>query len=355
MKQVKNNFRKYGFAIIGTGAIAHIHASAILSIESAQLLAVQSQTFAKAEEFAIRYGCQVFDNIDDLLQIDGLDIVCVCTPSGSHLTPSLKVIEAGKHCLIEKPIEITLEKIDQMLAAAKLKQVKIAVVFPDRFYPDSRKLKSAVEEGRFGKVVLASAAVKWSRSAAYYASAAWRGTWALDGGGALMNQAIHTVDMLQWCMGPVVSVMANTNNMKHTDIEVEDTVVAILKFANGALGTLECSTAVYPGELKRIEIMGTHGSAILEDNRFKKWQFEPVEDGDTDVVRSVDTSTSPSGVADPLSIQTLGHQYQMEDLISAINSGTAPVVDGGEGRKSVEIVLAIYQSAHTGMPVEIKI
>ncbi len=353
MEREEIGFRKFGFAIIGTGAIADVHATAILAMEHAQLLGVQSQTLARASQFAVRYGCEVYENIDDLLQIKGLDIVCICTPSGSHLAPALKAIQAGKHCLIEKPLEVTLEKADQLLQAAKLKQVKVAVVFPDRFYPGSQQLKKAIAKGRFGKMVLASAAVKWSRSAAYYASAAWRGTWALDGGGALMNQAIHTVDLLQWCMGPVVSVMASTSNIKHTDIEVEDTAVAILKFASGALGTLECSTAIYPGELKKIEIMGTSGSVILENNHLKKWQFDEVQDGDNTVVEPVQTSALLGGVADPLAIRSSGHQQQLEDLIAAISTGKEPLVNGEEGRKAVEIVLAIYRSAKTGREIKI--
>jgi UDP-N-acetyl-2-amino-2-deoxyglucuronate dehydrogenase len=168
-----------------------------------------------------------------------------------------------------------------------------------------------------------------------------------------MNQAIHTVDLLQWCMGPVVSVMASSSNLKHTNIEVEDTIVALLKFANGALGTLECSTAIYPGELKKIEIMGTQGSAILEDNHLIKWSFEQPVAADQHMIVTADTTDLNGGVADPMAIRTLGHQHQIEDLMEAIHSDRVPLVSGEEGRKAVAIVLAIYKSAQTGTQVEI--
>jgi len=342
-----------GFAIVGTGAIAGIHAQAIQAIENAVLLGAYSLTKSKAEAFAQENNCRSFDSLEDLLNIEGLDIVCICTPSGAHLDPALKAIEAGKHCLIEKPLEVTLERSDKIITAAKAKNVKIAVVFPTRFYPASQQLKQVIDQGRFEKPALASAYVKWNRTDAYYQSNAWRGTWQLDGGGALMNQAIHSVDMLQWCMGPVESVMAMSGNIKHTGIEVEDTLVALLRFESGAMGTLECSTAVYPGSFKRLEIMGTGGTVVIEDNDFQQWQFEKGQEQDSTVNVSKSADPSKGGFADPKAISYLGHQKQMEDLIEAIKRGGTPLIDGIEGRKSVEIVLAIYKSAETGQRVKL--
>ena len=342
-----------GFAIVGTGAIAGIHAQAIQAIENAVLLGAYSLTKSKAEAFAQENNCRSFDSLEDLLNIEGLDIVYICTPSGAHLDPALKAIEAGKHCLIEKPLEVTLERSDKIITAAKAKNVKIAVVFPTRFYPASQQLKQVIDQGRFEKPALASAYVKWNRTDAYYQSNAWRGTWQLDGGGALMNQAIHSVDMLQWCMGPVESVMAMSGNIKHTGIEVEDTLVALLRFESGAMGTLECSTAVYPGSFKRLEIMGTGGTVVIEDNDFQQWQFEKGQEQDSTVNVSKSADPSKGGFADPKAISYLGHQKQMEDLIEAIKRGGTPLIDGIEGRKSVEIVLAIYKSAETGQRVKL--
>jgi len=340
---------QFNFAIVGTGAIAGIHATAIAAIEHANLLGVYNRSEDKAKAFAEQYNCSAYHSLEDLLKLKDLDIVCICTPSGAHLEPALKVIEAGKHCLIEKPIEVTLEKTDKLINAAKAKGITLAVVYPTRFYDISKAAKKAIENKRFGNMVLGSAYVKWSRTEAYYNSAEWRGTWALDGGGALMNQAIHSVDMLQWYMGPIESVQAFATNARHKNIEVEDTVVAAIKFANGALGTIECTTASYPGVLKRLEIMGTTGTVTLEDNDVAKWQFEH-EDAADELIRAQFSSngSAKGGASDPLSINYLGHQRQMEDMMQAIKTGSKPLIDGVEARKSVEIVLAIYESARSG-------
>jgi UDP-N-acetyl-2-amino-2-deoxyglucuronate dehydrogenase len=343
----------FGFAIVGTGAIAGIHAKAIAVIKNAKLLGAYSLTKSRAEAFSQENNCLAYDSLDELLKIEGLDIVCICTPSGAHLEPAIKAIEAGKHCLIEKPIEVTLAKSDKIIEAARKKGVEVAVVFPTRFYPAGQDLKAAIDNGRFKKIALASSYVKWSRTEEYYNSNKWRGTWSLDGGGALMNQAIHSVDMLQWCMGPVESVMAISGNIKHTKIEVEDTLVALLKFENGAMGTIECSTAVYPGAFKKLEIMGTAGTVVMEDNDLVQWQFDVEHDEDKNVITSTGAHSSKGGVSDPRSISYFGHQKQMEDMIEAIRTGGKPLIDGLEGRKSVEIVLAIYKSAQTGKLVKL--
>jgi len=344
--------RKFGFAIVGTGSIAGIHAQAIAALDNGVLLGVFSKTEEKAKVFANQYSCKVYSSLEDLIQIDGLDIVCICTPSGAHMEPALKSIKAGKHCLIEKPLEVSLDKCDEIIDAAEENNVKVAVVYPTRFYPVSEELKKALNTDRFGNLVLGSAYVKWSRDEKYYNSAAWRGTWELDGGGALMNQAIHSVDMLQWYMGDVESVQAITGNLKHKNIEVEDTAVAILRFKNGALGTIECSTAVFPGAYKRLEIMGTKGSVVMEDNSLHEWQFESKIDDDDRIKESYSGNhLSKGGVANPMDISYYGHQKQMEDLIDAIVFDRKPLIDGIEGRKSVEIVRAIYDSAKTGKTI----
>lgn len=342
-----------GFGIIGTGAIAGIHAQAIKAIKNAKLVGAYSLTTAKVDEFAKQYDCHAYYALDELLQTEELDIVCICTPSGAHLEPALKAIAAGKHCLIEKPIEVTLAKTDQIIKAAKQHNVQVAVVFPTRFYTGSQDLKKAINTGRFGQLSLGSAYVKWSRTPEYYASNKWRGTWELDGGGALMNQAIHNVDMLQWCMGPVQSVMAIAGNTRHKNIEVEDTLVAILKFANGGMGTIECSTAVYPGAYKKLEIMGTAGTVVMEDNDIVQWQFEQQTAEDDKINETKETHSSSGGVSDPKAISYSGHQKQMENMIDAIYNNGKLLIDAEEGRKSVEIVLAIYKSARTGQQVNL--
>jgi UDP-N-acetyl-2-amino-2-deoxyglucuronate dehydrogenase len=343
-----------GFGIIGAGTIAGIHAHAIKSIPNAKLFGVYSINKNKSQAFADTHHCVSYDSLEEMLNVSGIDIVCICTPSGIHLDPAIKCIEAGKHCVIEKPLEVTLEKCDNIIEAANKAGIKTAVIFPSRFYEASKQIKNALNEKRFGGLVLGDAYVKWSRSDAYYKSSAWRGTWQLDGGGALMNQGIHSVDLLQWYMGSVESVQSVSANIKHKGIEVEDTVVSTLKFANGALGTIECSTAVFPGALKRIEIMGTAGSAVLEENNLVKWEFEKMSGEDEIILRKMSAgNASHGGVSNPADISFAGHQSQLEDMMQSIATGREPLINAIEGRKSVEIVLAIYQSAKTGKRIRL--
>ncbi len=343
--------KQFGFGIIGAGTIAHIHARAIAAIANARLVGIYSRGIAKSEAFAKEHHCVAYTTLDEMVKVPEIDIVCICTPSGIHMEPALVCIEAGKHCLIEKPLEVTLQRCDQIITAAKKTGVKIGVVFPSRFYDESLRIRKAIDENKFGHLALGSAYVKWSRTEAYYQSGKWRGTWQFDGGGALMNQGIHSVDLLQWYMGPVESVQAFAANIRHKNIEVEDSLVAALRFTNGAVGTLECSTAVYPGALKRIEIMGTEGTAVLEESNLIKWQFksgEKAEDPADQLGKAVQ-----GGIADPADISFMGHQKQIEDFLLSIENDCRPLVDAEEGRKSVEIVVATYESARTGSMVKL--
>lgn len=348
--------KQFGFGIVGAGVISNIHAMAISSIDNAKLIGVYSINKNKSDVFANKNNCTAYNTLEEMVKNPEIDIVCICTPSGIHLDPALKCIEAGKHCLIEKPLEVTLEKCDRIIEAAHKTGVKIGVIFPSRFYEASMQVKKSIDEKRFGELVLGDAYVKRYRSAEYYKSSTWRGTREFDGGGALMNQGIHSVDLLQWYMGAVESVQSVTANIRHKEIEVEDTVVSTLKFANGALGTIECSTAVFPGALKRIEIMGTAGTAILEESNLIKWQFEKATSEDEMIIQTMSRgNVSHGGVSNPADISFIGHQKQMEDMIKCIETGDTPFIDGLEGRKSVEIVLAIYESARTESMVKLPI
>lgn len=344
---------KTGFGIIGAGTISHVHAKAISEIPEARLIGIEGSNREKVASFAMKHGCMAFDTLEEMLAHPDVDVVCICTPSGAHLEPALQAIRAGKHCLIEKPLEITLERCDAIIEAADQAGVQVGVIFPSRFYEAASHLKSTIDAGRFGAMVLGDAYVKWHRTDAYYKSAAWRGTWKLDGGGALMNQGIHSVDLLQWYMGPVASVQAFVANRKHHSIEVEDTVVASIRFASGALGSIEASTAIWPGSLKQIEILGTEGSAVLQESDLTHWDFlnDLPEDHD---IRNAGGVSSGGGVSNPADISHMGHLYQIKDMIRAIEVGSAPAIDGVEGRKSVEIVLAIYQSAREGRMINIR-
>jgi predicted dehydrogenase len=217
-------------------------------------------------------------------------------------------------------------------------------------------LKQAVDQGRFGRVTVGDAYVKWYRTQQYYDSGAWRGTWKLDGGGALMNQAIHSVDLLIWLMGPVAEVSAYTATLAHERIEVEDVAVAALRFANGALGVIEATTAAYPGSLKRIEIHGSAGSAVLEEENIKTWQFSKMTNRDRALLeRMADRTRTGGGAADPAAIGHHGHARQFRDFAEAIRKGRAPSIDGAEGRKAVEVILAVYKSARTGRAVKLPV
>lgn len=344
----------YGFGIVGLGLIADFHAQAIQNMTGGKLVACLSRSEDKANAFAKKYNCRGYASMDAFLTNPELDIVTVCTPSGYHMEPALKAIESGKHVIVEKPLEITLERCDKIIDAAERAGVKLATVFPSRFHEVAGIIKSTIESGRFGKLVLGDAYVKWFRSQEYYDNGGWHGTKKLDGGGALMNQSIHAIDVLQWFMGPVHSVQAYSSVLGHKRIEVEDTAVAVLKFENGAMGVIEGSTAVYPGFLKRIEINGTNGSVILEEEDLKEWSFKEETKADKEIKEKFTAVTdSGGGVSDPGAISFRLHQLQFEDFIKSLSSGGTSLVEGKEGRKAVEIILAIYKSASTGKMVKL--
>ncbi len=339
--------KNFGFGIIGTGSIAAIHAKAILAIPEAKLIGVYNRTYEKALDFSESYSCHAYKDLDNLLEDENITILCICSASGTHLEIAERAIRAGKHCLIEKPLEITVDRCQQIIQLAEEYQVKIGTVFPTRFYPNSKKIKAKLTEGAFGTLVMGSAYIKWHRAASYYQSAAWRGTWALDGGGALMNQGIHALDMLLWYMGPVEFVQALKGNSVHQSIEVEDSLVAQLQFKNGALGAIECTTAAYPGSAKKIEIIGSTGSAVLTENQLTQWDFQDHLNDSELQVTAADKMPN-AGASDPMAISHYGHQLQIQDFIDAIAENRKPFVDAAEGLKSVAVICAIYKSAEEG-------
>jgi predicted dehydrogenase len=341
-----------GFAVVGCGMIAGFHARAITEIPGARLVGGYSSRFEATETFAAEHGGRAYRSLDELLGDPAVQVVNVCTPSGAHLEPAVAAAKAGKHVVVEKPLEITLERCDAVIRACDEAGVNLITIFPSRFSGANVALKRAIDAGRFGRLTLGDTYVKWWRTQQYYDGGGWRGTWALDGGGAYMNQAIHNVDLLSWFMGDVAEVSAITATLAHERIEVEDVGVAALRFASGALGTIEATTSAFPGLLKRTEVHGDAGSAIVEQDTIKLWQFATEEPGDADLLREFgEASATPGGAGDPKAISHLGHRLQLEDLIRAIENGGRPLVDGREGRKSVEIILAIYESSRTGRRV----
>jgi predicted dehydrogenase len=343
-----------GFGIIGCGMIANFHARAIGDVRGAKLIGGYDAVPAMADKFAAAQNCKAYRTLDDMLADPAIDAVTIGTPSGAHLDPAVAAARAGKHVIVEKPLEITLRRCDKIIEECEKAGVVLSTIFPSRFHDSSRELKKAVEQKRFGKLTLGDAIVKWFRTQAYYDSGAWRGTWELDGGGALMNQAIHSVDLLFWLMGPVVEVRSLTGLLAHEQIAVEDVAVAAIRFENGALGTIEASTAAYPGYLKRIEIHGDSGSAVLEEEDLVKWDFAKKIKADEKILQKMSEKKSTGGgAADPAAIGHHGHARQLQDFVNAIRKGTKPAIDGPEGRRAVEIILAIYKAAETGKAVQL--
>lgn len=345
---------EHGIGIIGCGMIAEYHANAVNEIDGARVVAAFSRNRSNAEKIAgiAGHSCQIYDDLAEMLRRPDLDVVCVCTPSGAHMEPAVQAARAGKHVIVEKPLEINLERCDAIIDACDRAGVRLCAIFPSRFSPANARVKEAVEAGRFGRLTLGDTHVKWWRTQEYYDSGGWRGTWKLDGGGALMNQAIHNVDLLYWLMGDVESVVAHAATLAHVRIEVEDTAVASVRFKNGALGTIQAATSAYPGLSKRIEIHGDRGSARVEQDDVTLWDFQEKIPSDNIILAAIaGRSAGNSGASDPRGISHLGHREQIADFLRAIDESTEPVVDGREGRKSVEIIRAIYRSAREGRAV----
>lgn len=339
------------FGIIGAGMIGQFHAKAITAMTGGELLSVFDLRAEAAEKLAGEFGAKAYSDVDAFLADPELDIVTVGTPSGAHLDPSLAALKAGKHVICEKPLEVTTERIDQLMEAASKNSVTLAAVLNRRFHPGMDAFKAAADAGRFGKLTSASAYVKWYRDQAYYDSAGWRGTWALDGGGALMNQSIHTIDALVYLAGPVKSVQANTACLAHTNIEVEDIAVAILEFENGARGVIEGSTCSWSkdGHPARVQLAGTEGSVFLADEAFEIWDFMDETEEDKEVhAKLMQGAEAGLGANDPKAINFYQHQRNFEEVVASIQEGREPSTSATEARKSVELIQAIYASAQDG-------
>ncbi len=343
------NDQTLGFGFIGAGAIASFHARAVAQARGGRMVGVASRTRAGAEKFAAEHGMSfATDDVNALLKQPGLDAVCITTPSALHLQPALAAVRAGKHLMIEKPLDATVEGTDHILHEAEKHGVRVGSIFQARFGDAARQLKAAVDAGRFGRMVLASCYVKWNRATEYYTG--WKGKLSEDGGGAVINQAIHGVDLLQWFAGMPEEVFAWTTRRVHS-IESEDTAVAALKFASGAFGTIEASTALWPGFSRRIEICGEHGSVVMEDDDITRWEFRAPRPEDEKIRATRESGAMGSGAAAPMAIKFEGHLRQIQDFIDGIREQRPFFIEGAEARKAVALVRAIYDSAATGQPV----
>jgi predicted dehydrogenase len=345
-----------GCAIVGCGMIAKFHARALQEVPGARLLALVSRSADNAGKLneSLGLSCDIYPNLTPVLERRDIHIVIITTPSGAHMEPAVAAARAGKHVVVEKPLEVTLERCDRIIQACDHHQVKLCTIFPSRFHDANRELKNAVEAGRFGRLTLGETTCKWWRPQSYYDQGGWKGTRALDGGGALMNQAIHNVDLLLWMMGSATHICGFTATLAHERIEVEDTAVACLRFANGALGVIEATTSVHPGLPKTIAVHGDRGTAVIEQEDILRWDLTPETPADRDIKEHFAKKVGASGGAsDPAAISHQGHARQLADFVQAIEQGREPLVDGREGRRAVEVILAIYRSAEEGRAVSL--
>jgi len=327
--------------IIGAGNISRTHARAALDIAGVELVAHWSRSHHRADAMAAEFGGRAFATLDELVAHRPMDFVIVGTPSGHHAEHAVAAVQGGLHVLIEKPLDISTERVDRLLGECERHRATIGVIFQDRTAPHLAWLRDRIAAGDLGRLLEISAELRWYRPPEYYAESSWRGTWAFDGGGALMNQGAHTVDLLLWLAGDVDRVSATTRTSLHS-IEVEDTAVAFLEYANGAVGTLEVTTAAYPGFPRRITVTGSEGTIVVEGDRVTTIALR----GDMSPPPAQDVNRNPS-TSSPVVSDVTGHRRVIADFIESLQTGRAPLCDGRDGRRSVALIEAAYESART--------
>jgi predicted dehydrogenase len=328
--------------LIGGGNISGTHARAATAIPDVKISAIHGTNVEKTSRLCREFGGQPYQDLQSFLAHRPMQMVIVGSPSGLHAEQGIAAARQGLHVLVEKPIDISAHRAETLIAECEKAKVKLGVIFQDRFKPDIRRLKQLIDDGALGRILLADARVKWYRSPAYYSGSPWRGTWALDGGGALMNQGVHTVDLLLWLLGNVVDVHSRTATLLHR-IETEDTALALLEFANGAVGFLEATTAAYPGYPRRIELTGTEGTIVLEHDRIV---LAELKEKPKDIVGNEPVRQDPSASSPQVS-DFRWHQSVIEDFIGAVHQDREPACDGRQGRRSVALIESIYRAACT--------
>lgn len=346
---------KLGFAVIGCGCIAGAHIPAIKACNEAELVAVCDVDETKGGQCAADNGNVTFyRDYLEMIKAPDVDVVCICTPSGMHADNVIATAKAGKHIFCEKPLDITSERLSRMIDAVDRAKVKMGCVFQMRTNPLHIKVRDAIRSGLLGKMTLADVHMKYYRSRAYYASADWRGTWELDGGGALMNQGVHGIDLLMWMTNcDVAEVFARADHLVRP-IAVEDTCCASLLFKNGAFGTIIGTTSCNPGESCRHELHGDLGSICLSGGKVNRWAATQEADGLAVDIDPIESQSAAEGVAnDPTKLALTGHTFLVNDLIQAIKHDRDPYITGRSARKAVDLILAIYESARTGRNVKV--
>lgn len=337
--------KKMRFAVIGCGRIAPKHAESIVALEEAELVAVCDSIPEKAQAFADKYGAKPYTSYEEMLAKEDLDVVTIATESNLHAPIGIAAAKAGKHVMVEKPMAMTLESADELIRTCQEAGVKLAVIHQNRFNKSIKLMHQALEEGRFGNLTHGQATVRWNRDDNYYSQAPWRGT-KLQDGGVLMNQSIHNIDLLQWTFGPVESVFGYTRTAMRK-IEMEDIGAAVITFKNGALGIIEAASTIYPKNIEEtLNVFGETGSVIIGGiavNRIENWEFPNSEEEKQQIFASQEN--------DPPDVYGFGHREVISDMIEAIRQDRTPAIPGEEGRKALEIILAIYKCQETKEPV----
>ena len=340
---------KFGFGIVGCGLISDFHGNAVTAAEEGQVVAATDLDKERLVDFCARFECDQAEGFEAMLHDDRIDVINVCTPNAMHAMFAVPAMQASKHVIVEKPPEMALEKCDQMIAARDGNNVKCAISLQVRFRKPIEAIKQAIEEGRFGKLLQGDAYMKWYRSTEYYLSDDWRSK-RDQGAGVTIQHAFHYIDLLHHLLGPCAAVHAEMTNLAHPQVELEDTLDAFLKFQSGAKGTVQASTALWPGTDIRIEVNGEDGTAIMLGETITTWQFKQERPGDEQMTQIGDRSqtTAAAGAAD---FAFTEHKYMVEDMIEAIKTDGSPRVSLESARHSLQIALAMYESADAGAPV----
>lgn len=351
-------------AVIGCGVIGREHAATITALDpDCRLVLTVDVIPERARELAATHGVEATGSLAEALARPDIDAVAVCTPSGTHADLTVAALEAGKHVVVEKPLDVSVAAALRVAEAERRSDRTVTVISQHRFDPASRLVHQAVGEGRLGRLTSGNASIAWWRSQGYYDSGDWRGTWALDGGGALMNQGVHTIDLLVWMLGRPVEVFAWTRCLAHEGIEVEDTAVATVRFASGALGVVHGTTAAYPGLTARLQVHGDRGSAVIDDDRLAYFHsgsdatgeaaaYGAGDDANQAALLADDGRPATTAGADPAALSK-AHSLQYRDFLGAVAEGRPPVVTVAEATRTLRVVCAIYESARTGRPVSL--
>jgi UDP-N-acetyl-2-amino-2-deoxyglucuronate dehydrogenase len=347
--------RDIGFAVIGLGMGMH-HCKAIENAPGAHLVAVCDLDEERLQPAAEEYDCKPYTDFRALFEDDEVDVVNIATPSGKHAEIGILAAAAGKHMIVEKPADITTASIDELIAVGQRNKIKIGGIFQARFNPLNKRIRQAIQEGRMGRLIGVHGHLPWYRLQSYFEGrhGAWKGTWGMDGGGSLMNQGIHTVDLLQWFGGPVEAVMGMFGVFGH-EIEAEDQAVALLRFSSGALGTLYTTTCCYPGYDQRITLFGSEGSILKEEGELISWKLQGDSEGqeEQELMGLYGSGKDSSGAVDPMAVSFDGHTQIVEDMIEAIRQDRDPAIGLDGARHAVEIINAIYEAARSGKEVKL--